>query len=554
MLKENLVEYIERSIKSNWDIESLADYKGGAYKYSEVANKIARLHLLFQNTGISKGDKIALIGKNSSNWAIVYLATITYGAVTVPILPDFRPEDMENIVNHSDSIALFISDSIYESVKREKMPALKFIINLSDFSLIFEKENIAGDIIDKQDSLMKEKFPDGLSADLFNLEHIPNNELAVISYTSGTTGNSKGVMLPHNSLMANVRFAHDHMPLVPNDKIVSFLPLAHAYGCAFEFVFPFTLGCHITFLGKTPSPQVVMQAFQEIRPRLILSVPLVIEKIYKNQIIPLISQTKMKILMKIPGLNSIIFKKMREKLTTVFGGNFHEVVIGGAAFNKDAEIFFTKIKFPFTVGYGMTECGPLISYAGWKETKLGSAGKLVDTLEIKIDSPDPYNEIGEIMVRGENLMQGYYKNEEATRDVIDEEGWLHTGDLGVIDKENFIFIKGRSKSMILGPSGQNIYPEEIEDKINNMLYVTESVVVERKGRLVALIYPDKDKIEKDGIDENRLKEIMEENRKELNQMVAGYMGVSEFRINAEEFEKTPKRSIRRFLYQFDDKN
>jgi len=424
MLKENLVEFIERSIKSNWNIESLADYKGGAYKYSEVADKIARLHIIFDKAGISKGDKIALIGKNSANWAIVYLATVSYGAVTVPILADFKPEDMQNLVNHSDAAALFISDSIYETLEREKIPALKFIINVVDYSLIFDSTGVVKEATEKMDTLFEQKYPDGFNADSFNLEHIPNKELAVISYTGGTTGRSKGVMLPHNSLIANVRFAHDHMPLLPNDKIVSFLPLAHAYGCAFEFVFPFTLGCHITFLGKIPSPQIIIQAFQEIRPRLILSVPLVIEKIYKNQLLPVINQPKMKILMKIPGINNLIFSKIRKKLTTVFGGNFHELVIGGAAFNKDAELFFTKIKFPFTVGYGMTECGPLISYAGWKETKIGSAGKLVDTLEIKIDSPDPYNEVGEIMVKGENLMYGYYKNDLMMKAGFIQETWV----------------------------------------------------------------------------------------------------------------------------------
>ncbi len=553
MLKENLVEFIERSIKSNWDIESLADYKGEAFRYSEVAEKIARLHIIFEKSGISKGDKISLLGKNSANWAVVYLATISYGAVTVPILPDFKPEDVHNLVNHSDSVALFVLESILEPLDKSKMPALKAILSLTDFSVIFDKEGRTKEAAEKLDMYFSEKYPEGFNAETFNLEHIENKELAVISYTSGTTGRSKGVMIPHNSLIANVRFAHNHMPLLPNDKIVSFLPLAHAYGCAFEFVFPFTLGCHITFLGKIPSPQVIIQAFQEIRPRLILAVPLIIEKIYKNQLLPVISQPKMKILMKIPGLNKIIFGKIRKKLTTVFGGNFVELVIGGAAFNKDAEIFFTKIKFPFTVGYGMTECGPLISYAGWKETKIGSAGKLVDTLEIKIDSPDPYNEIGEIMVRGDNLMYGYYKNEKATKEVLDDEGWLHTGDLGVIDKENFIFIKGRSKSLILGPSGQNIYPEEIEDKINNMLYVAESVVVDRNEKLVALIFPDKDKMEKDGIDEVKLKELLEGYRRELNEIVPAYMRVSEFRIHSEEFEKTPKRSIRRFKYQQGDR-
>lgn len=549
MLQENLVEFIERSIKSNWDIEALADYKGDSYTYREVADRIARIHILLEKGGFKKGDKISLLGKNSANWANVYLAVISYGAVIVPILPDFKPDDVHHIVNHSDSCLLFVHDFIYETLDKEKMPELKGIINLQDFSLIHERDKKLAGVINDLDNSFTKKYAAGFNSTTFNLEHISSEKLAVISYTSGTTGHSKGVMIPHLSLIANVKFAHDHMPLVPRDRIVSFLPLAHAYGCAFEFVFPFTLGCHITFLGKIPSPQVVIQAFQEIRPRLILSVPLVIEKIYRNQLIPVIQKSAMKVLMKIPGVNKLIFGKIRKKLVQVFGANFHEVVIGGAAFNKDAELFFTKIKFPFTVGYGMTECGPLISYAGWKETKVGSAGKLVDTLEIKIDSPDPYNEIGEIMVRGDNLMQGYYKNEKATKDVLDDEGWLHTGDLGVIDRENFIFIKGRSKSLILGSSGQNIYPEEIEDKINNMSYVAEAVVVDKNEKLVALIYPDKDRMKKDGIDENGLREIMEEHRKALNNIVPVYMRVAEFRMHDKEFEKTPKRSIRRFLYQ-----
>ncbi len=549
MLKENLVEFIERSIKSNWDIEALADYKGDTYTYREVADRIARIHIILEKGGIKKGDKISLLGKNSAHWANVYLAVISYGAVIVPILPDFKPEDVHHIVNHSDSNLLFVHDFIYETLEKEKMPALKGIINLQDLSIIHDRDGGLADIINTLDDSFKKKFSDGFNAAAFNLEHIPSEELAVISYTSGTTGHSKGVMIPHLSLIANVRFAHNHMPLVPRDRIVSFLPLAHAYGCAFEFVFPFTLGCHITFLGKIPSPQVVIQAFQEIRPRLILSVPLVIEKIYRNQLLPVIQKPVMKILMKIPGVNRLLFNKIRKKLVNVFGANFHEVVIGGAAFNKDAELFFTKIKFPFSVGYGMTECGPLISYAGWKETKVESAGRLVDTLVVKIDSPDPYNEIGEIMVKGDNLMQGYYKNEKATKEVLDDEGWLHTGDLGVIDKENFIFIKGRSKSMILGPSGQNIYPEEIEDKINNMSFVAEAVVVDKDEKLVALIYPDKDRMQKEGVDENSLKEIMEKHRKNLNAIVPAYMKVSEFRIHDNEFEKTPKRNIRRFLYQ-----
>jgi long-chain acyl-CoA synthetase len=380
------------------------------------------------------------------------------------------------------------------------------------------------------------------------LQHVPNQDLAVISYTSGTTGFSKGVMIPHNSLIANIRYAHENMPLQARDEIVSFLPLAHSYGCAFEFLFPFTKGCYVTFLGKTPSPQIIMQAFKEIRPRLILSVPLVIEKIYKKQVLPTISKPVMKILLSIPGIKSVLHKKIRQKLVTVFGGNFHEVVIGGAAFNKEAEIFFNKIKFPFSIGYGMTECGPLIAYAGWDKAKLCSAGKVVDTLEVTIDSADPYTISGEILVRGENVMLGYYKNPEATKDVLDKEGWLHTGDLGYIDKEDFIFINGRSKSMILGASGQNIYPEEIEAKINNMTFVQESVVIEEDQKIVALIFPDKEMMDKQGIDEKKLQEILDDHKKHLNHSLAAFMNVAEFRIHKEEFEKTPKKSIKRFLY------
>ncbi len=392
------------------------------------------------------------------------------------------------------------------------------------------------------------RFKDGFGPESFSLPRVGNGELAEISYTSGTTGFSKGVMLSHNSLIANIKYAHENMPLEPRDNIVSFLPLAHSYGCAFEFLFPFTLGCHVTFLGKTPTPQIIIQAFGEIHPRLILSVPLVIEKIYKKQLLPVISKTSMKVLLAIPGIRGMLYRKIREKLVGVFGGNFHEVVIGGAAFNKEAEDFFRKIRFPFSIGYGMTECGPLISYDGWDTTRLRSAGRIVDTLEVKIDSHDPYHEVGEIFVRGENVMLGYYKNEKATREVIDEEGWLHTGDLGVIDRDQYIYIRGRSKDMLLGSSGQNIYPEEIEARINNLPYVLESVVIQEHDRLVALVCPDSEMMEKDQVDEEGLDEVMKENRKALNQMVPGYMSVAEFRLHPGEFEKTPKKSIKRFLY------
>ena len=549
MLKENFIAFIEKSIVSNWKIDALADYKGGSFTYEEVAIQMVKLHIIFEKSGIKKGDKIALIGKNSANWAICFLAVISYGAIIVPILPDFTSEDVHNIINHSDAVMLFVGDHIVETIENKKIPEVKISIKVNDFTLLHSVDKpLAKDIFQNLENDFKVKFPDGLTPELFRLEHVPNQELAVISYTSGTTGYSKGVMIPHNSLIANIRYAHENMPLEPRDKIVSFLPLAHSYGCAFEFLFPFTLGCYITFLGKTPTPQIILQAFKEIRPRLILSVPLVIEKIYKKQILPLISKPLMKVLLATPGINLILHNKIKNKLTNVFGGNFREVVIGGAAFNKDAEIFFKKIKFPFSIGYGMTECGPLISYASWEKAKLGAAGKIVNTMEVTIDSTDPLTQTGEILIRGENVMLGYYKNDKATREVLDSEGWLHTGDLGHIDKENFIYINGRSKSMILGSSGQNIYPEELEAKINNMTFVQESVVIEENRKLVALIYPDKELMEKQGVDDEKLIGILNDHKNHLNHIVPTFMKIAEFRIYPQEFEKTPKKSIRRFLY------
>jgi long-chain acyl-CoA synthetase len=390
-------------------------------------------------------------------------------------------------------------------------------------------------------------FPD-LKKEHIKFSAISNNELAVISYTSGTTGFSKGVMITHNSLAANVRYAQNNMPLKAGDPLVSFLPLAHTYGCAFEFLFPFTIGCHITILSKTPSPQIIIQAFKEIKPRLILSVPLVIEKIFKKQLLPVIGKPHMRVLLAIPLLNRILYKKISEKLVETFGGEFKEIVIGGAAFNADAEKFFKKIKFRFSVGYGMTECGPLISYASWDTTKLGASGRAVDTLEVTIDSPDPETVVGEIILRGENVMTGYYKNEKATHEMIDNEGWMHTGDLGVIDKEGNIFIKGRSKSMILGPSGKNIYPEEIEAVINNKDYIVESVVISVENKLVALVFPDYEMIKGNNLSEQQLLEYLDKTRKEVNERLPEFMAVSKFRIHPEEFAKTPKRSIKRFLY------
>ena len=548
MIKENLVNYFESSFKDNWNNPALSDYKGEGLTYSEVAQKLARLHILFERNGIKRGDKISLIGKNSTSWAITYLATISYGAVIVPILPDFKPNDIHHIVNHSDSVLLFTGEQIFDSLDISEMPNIKAVFSLPNF--LIRKTNISQlvDDVKNIDFLFSEKYAKGFNPESFALQSVSNSELAEISYTSGTTGFSKGVMLSHNCLAANVRYARANMPLKSGDSIVSFLPLAHAYGCSFEFLFPFSLGCHITFLTKTPSPQIITQAFAEIRPRLILSVPLVIEKIYKKQILPTISKPIFRFFLKVPGINLFLFRIINKKLTKVFGGNFHEVVIGGAPFSAEAESFFRKIKFPATVGYGMTECGPLISYAPWQTSKYQSSGKKVDTLEVKIDSEDPYTIVGEILVRGENVMSGYYKNEEATRAVIDKDGWLHTGDLGQFDREGNIYIKGRCKTMILGASGQNIYPEEIESLLNNKFGVMESLVIDDNGRLKALIFPDYETVEAKKIGNVRLDEIMKHHVKEVNHQLPNYMNISQFVLHSEEFEKTPKRSIKRYLY------
>jgi long-chain acyl-CoA synthetase len=547
MIQERLIGYIEQSIRQNWEIEALSNYKEKGYSYKGIAEKILKLHILFKGSGINEGDKIALVGRNSANWCVTYLAVVTYGAVIVPVLPDFKPEDITNIINHSDSRLLFVDDKINETLDITRTPLIIGVLSLDDFRLVKSTDADLKEVFSSLDQEYSKAFPQLKQEDI-KFSDISNDKLAVISYTSGTTGFSKGVMITHNSLAANVRYAQNNMPLKPGDPIVSFLPLAHTYGCAFEFLFPFTIGCHITILSKTPSPQIIIQAFKEIRPTLILSVPLVIEKIFKKQLIPVISKPHMKILLAIPGVNKLLHKKIREKLTDTFGGRFHEIVIGGAAFNADAEKFFKKIGFRFSVGYGMTECGPLISYASWDTNKLGASGRAVDTLEVTIDSPDPGNIVGEIILKGENVMTGYYKNEKATSEMIDEKGWMHTGDLGIIDKDGNIFFKGRSKTMLLGPSGQNIYPEEIEAVINNKNYIVESVVISVNNKFTALIHPDYEMLKRDNVSDEQLIDYLDKTRKEVNERLPEFMAVSKFRIHPEEFAKTPKRSIKRFLY------
>jgi long-chain acyl-CoA synthetase len=475
---------------------------------------------------------------------MAYQATVTYGAVVVPILPNFTPNDVQHIINHSESVLLFSNKANWDVLDKDAMPKLKSVISLDDFLSLHTRTKHAAEHINKFRSLLSKHF----TKDKLPKQLIPNSDLFAIIYTSGTTGFSKGVMLTHNNITGNMVYARTYMPLVAGDHILSFLPLAHAYGCAIEFLYPFTCGCHITFLGKMPTPQLLLKAFSEIRPRLILSVPLIIEKIFKKQIKPVLEQTKVKLLMKIPFMDNVILGKIKTKLTESFGGNFHEIVIGGAALNEEVQEVLRKAGFAFTIGYGMTECGPLISYAGWREARFNSAGRCVDQLEMRIDSPDPENVVGEILVRGENVMIGYYKNEKATHEMIDRDGWMHTGDLGTMDEDGFLYIKGRSKSMILGSSGQNIYPEEIEARINAFPLVQESIVVDRKDGLVALIYPDMEMVDAKKMSEQSLESHMEVYRKQLNREIPNYMQVASFQIVSSEFEKTPKRSIKRFLY------
>jgi len=550
MLEENFVEMIHESIIKNWDLPAFSNYEDSPITYGETAKRILWCHYVFHKSNIKKGDKITVIGKNSANWGIVYLAAITYGAIIVPVLPDFHTDDFHHIVNHSDSSLLFLSDNIYEKIDEVKMPDIEGIFSLEDFQLLYSKKKALAKNLEKIDSQFQESIKGELTAVNFSLPKIDNSELAGILYTSGTSGFSKGVMLPHNSLVANVRFAMRNIPLKRGNAILSFLPMAHTFGCTFDFLFPFCVGCHITFLGKIPSPKILVQALGKIRPHLILSVPLLIEKIYKTRIKPKMDKTPVKVLSKVPLVGGKIYKKVRDSLIEVFGGNFLEIVIGGAALNEEVEQFLRKIDFPYTVGYGMTECGPLISYTGYPENKSQAVGRLIDTLEIRIDTSisDKSDGSGEIQVKGENVMTGYYKNTEATKQTFTADGWLRTGDMGLIDDAGFIYIKGRYKSMLLGPSGQNIYPEEIEAKLNNLPFIEESLVIEKDKKIVALVYPNMDSVDSQGLKEADLKDKMEKNRQTINEQLPIYSRLQKIELYPEEFEKTPTKKIKRFLY------
>ena len=551
-MKDTFNRLFEESIKKYWETPVFTDYRKETLTYGEVVKKILLLHAVFKGRSIKPGEKIALIGPNSANWAIVYLATVTYGAVIVPILFDFHDDDIQHILNHSESQVLFATEAIAAKIDEERMARLKAVVSLDTLGLLSSRDKrLPGEVREIEEEA-REKIA-GVTAESFTLPPDRNDSsLAALVYTSGTSGFSKGVMLPYRSLMANIIYARENLRLNMAEQTLSFLPLAHAYACTFDLLFPFTVGCHITFLEQIPSPKILIEAFAEVRPSLILFVPLILEKLYKKKLAPLLNRNSMKVLLKIPLLRRLICNKIRRRLDETFGGNFKEIIIGGAALNAEVEAFLKKIKLPITVGYGITECGPLISYAPWYEHRSRSVGRAITPLKLKIDSSDQLSRVGEIMVRGENVMLGYYKNKEATGEVLDEEGWLRTGDLGVVDKDGFIYIRGRSKSLILGPSGQNIYPEEIESKLNAMPYIQESLVLEENGRLIALVYPDWDAVDakRGGREDNEewLRARIEENKVEVNSRLPVYSRIAEARLHGDAFEKTPTHKIKRYRY------
>lgn len=549
-MTESFIAFIEESIKKNWDLDALTDYKGATLQYKDVARKIEKLHILLKESGVKKGDKIAVCGRNSSHWGVTFLATVTYGAVIVPILHEFKADNIHNIVNHSEAKLLFVGDMAWETLNEKAMPNLEGIILMNDFTLLVCRKEKLYYAREHLNEMFGKKFPKNFRKEHVKYELDNPEELAVLNYTSGTTSFSKGVMLPYRALWSNMKFASEVLTLHSGDKIVSMLPMAHMYGLSFEFLYEFIAGCHVYFLTRMPSPKIIFQAFAEVKPNLVIAVPLIIEKIIKKSVLPKLQTPAMKILLKVPIINDKIKATVREQLIQAFGGNFYEVIIGGAAFNSEIEQFLKSVDFPYTVGYGMTECAPIICYEDWKKFKPGSCGKAAPRMEVKILSPDPENVVGEIICRGPNVMLGYYKNEKATAEVIDSEGWLHTGDLGVIDKEGNVTIKGRSKNMLLGPSGQNIYPEEIEEKLNGYPMVAECIVIQQgNDKLAALIYPDFEEAEAAGMDNNAIEKLMEENRVALNAELPPYSQIARVKIYPEEFEKTPKKSIKRFLYQ-----
>ena len=547
--EHQFIDYIEQSIIKNWDRDALTDYKGITLQYKDVARKIAKFHIVLESAGIRPGDKIAVCGRNSAHWAVTFLATITYGAVIVPILHEFKADNIHNIVNHSEAKLLFVGDQAWENLNENVMPLLEGIALLNDFSILVSRNEKLTYAFEHRNAIYGQRYPKN-----FRPEHIcyrkdKPEELAIINYTSGTTGYSKGVMLPYRSIWSNVAYCFEMLPVKPGDHIVSMLPMGHVFGMVYDFLYGFSAGAHIYFLTRMPSPKIIAQSFSEIRPRVISCVPLIVEKIIKKDILPKVDSKIGKLLLKVPIVNDKIKALARQAAMEIFGGNFDEIIVGGAPFNAEVEAFLQKIGFPYTIAYGMTECGPIICSSRWDTLKLASCGKAATRMDVKIDSPDPKTHAGEIICKGENMMLGYYKNPEATAQIIDVHGWLHTGDLGTMDEDGYVTVRGRSKNLLLTSSGQNIYPEEIESKLNNMPYVSESIIVLQHEKLVALIYPDFDDAFAHGLQQADVQKVMEQNRVELNQQLPNYSQISKIKIHFEEFEKTAKKSIKRFMYQ-----
>lgn len=549
-MDKSFIAFIEESIKKHWDLDALTDYKGATLQYKDLARKIEKMHILLEESGVKPGDKVAICGRNCSHWGVAFLAILTYGAVAVPILHEFKADNIHHIVNHSDARLLFVGDVAWEALNEAEMPNLEGVILLTDFTLLVCRSEKLEYAREHLNEMFGKKYPRNFRREHVSYHRDNPEELAVINYTSGTTSFSKGVMLAYRTLWSNTQFAFEVLTLKPGDKVVSMLPMAHMYGLAFEFIYEMCCGCHIYFLTRIPSPKIIFQAFADVRPKIVIAVPLIIEKIIKKNVLPKLETLKMRFLMRLPVINDKIKATVRDHMIQGFGGNFYEVIVGGAAFNQEVEKLLKSIDFPYTVGYGMTECGPIICYEDYHKFVPGSCGKAAPRMEVRIDSEDPQRIVGEIITRGDNVMLGYYKNEEATTQAIDKEGWLHTGDLGIMDAEGNVFIKGRSKNMLLGPSGQNIYPEEIEDQLNNLPLVCESIVIQQKdNRLAALVYPDFDDAYAHGLNDADIERIMEENRVNLNAALPAYSQIARIKIYPEEFEKTPKKSIKRFLYQ-----
>ena len=540
----------EESFRENWDRPALSNYQGVTLHYRDVARRIAKMHIMYERCGLKKGDKVAICSRNQANWGVSFLSALTYGAVPVPILHEFKAGNIHHLVNHSEAKILFVDDVVWEGLTETEMPTLLAVVQINTFSFLYTKTEEIKVVREHLNEYFGQKYPMNFTPDDIDYYEDSADELALINYTSGTSGFSKGVMIPYRALYSNIFFAKKVLPMLGNtSNVVAMLPSAHMYGMMFEVLFELTVGTHVHFLTRVPSPKIIMQALAEVRPDIVIAVPLIIEKVYKSKLKPILDKSGIKFLMKLPGLDQMLMKKIRTELVTAFGGRFYEVIIGGAAFNKEVESFFKKLGFPFTVGYGMTECAPIITYDDWQTNREFSCGKAAPNMEIRIDSPDPETVSGEVLVRGMNVFLGYYKNEEATRSAFTEDGWFRTGDMGVMDKDGYLYLRGRSKCMIIGPSGQNIYPEEIECVLNNMHYVVDSLVIEDKGSLTALIYPDFHQAEIDGLDKEHLIADLNNSLAVTNKELPNYARIAKLEVMPEDFERTPKRSIKRYLYQ-----